>query len=422
MKERKAFYKKYVKRWFDFVIASFSILILLPVFLLISVLVLLFQGWPIVYKQSRPGREEKLFTIYKFRTMSSRRNDKGELLPDNQRLTRFGRMLRATSLDELPELFNILKGDMSLVGPRPLLVEYLPRYNEEQRRRHEVRPGLTGLAQVKGRNLLTWEDRFQYDISYLDQISFLRDMKIIFLTITKTIRREGIHSNTSVTMEHFSGTNNTLTTNSKKDKLLILGAGGHGRVIADVARKMNCWTEIAFLEDNPAKAEGLPFEIIAKVEEFEQFIDKYDMIVGIGANQRREAFQQKLETAGASMAIILHPSAILGGNVTIGQGSVVMAGVIINTGTKIGKGCILNTAATIDHENNIEDFVHLSPGVHTAGNVKVGTLTWLGIGSSVIQNITIAKDCMIGAGAVVVDDLLVTGIYLGVPAKLIMKD
>ncbi len=422
MKGRKTLYKKYVKRMLDFVIAFFSILLLLPLFLLLSVLVLLFQGWPVVYMQSRPGREEKLFTLYKFRTMSSRRDNSGELLPDQQRLTQFGRFLRATSLDELPELFNILKGDMSLVGPRPLLVEYLPRYNEEQRRRHEVRPGLTGLAQVKGRNLLTWEERFQYDISYLEQISFLRDIKIILLTVKKTIRREGIHSNTSVTMEHFNSTNNTLTTKNKKSKLLILGAGGHGRVIADVAKQMNCWTEIAFLEDNPAKSEGLPYEIIGKVEEFEQFIGEFDMMVGIGANQRREELQLKLEAAGASFATILHPSAILGGNVTIGEGSVVMAGVIINIGTKIGKGCILNTAATIDHENNIEDFVHLSPGVHTAGNVKVGTLTWLGIGSSVIQNITIEKDCMIGAGAVVVKDLLVTGIYLGVPAKLIIRE
>lgn len=422
MKERKTMYQKYGKRIFDFVIAFISILLLLPVFLLLSGLVLLLLGRPLVYKQSRPGREEKLFTIYKFRTMSNLRDDSGELLPDQQRLTRFGRILRATSLDELPELFNILKGDMSLVGPRPLLVEYLPRYNKEQRRRHEVRPGLTGLAQVKGRNLLTWEERFQYDISYLEQISFLRDIKIILLTVKKTIRREGIHSNTSVTMEHFSGTNNSQIIIKSKDRLLILGAGGHGKVIADVAKKMNCWTEIAFLEDNPAKAEGLPYEIIGRVEEFDQFLEKYDLMVGIGANERREELQLKLETAGASMATILHPSAILGGNVTIGEGSVVMAGVIINTGTKIGKGCILNTAATIDHENNIEDFVHLSPGVHTAGNVTVRTLTWLGIGSSVIQNITIAKDCMIGAGAVVVKDLKETGIYLGVPAKLIIKE
>ncbi|MFT4144727.1 MAG: acetyltransferase [Mobilitalea sp.] len=223
-------------------------------------------------------------------------------------------------------------------------------------------------------------------------------------------------------MEHFSGTNNTLTTKNKKDKLLILGAGGHGKVIADSALKMNCWKEIAFLEDNPAKAEGFPYVILAKFEDFEQFLGEYDMIAGIGANRKREEIQLKLEAAGASIATILHPNVILGGNVTIGEGSVVMAGVIINTDTKIGKGCILNTAATIDHENNIEDFVHLSPGVHTAGNVKVGTLTWLGIGSSVIQNITIEKDCMIGAGAVVVNNLQVTGIYLGVPAKLIIKD
>ncbi len=158
-----------------------------------------------MFKQKRPGLNERLFYIYKFRTMTDERDDLGELLPDSVRLTRFGKMLRATSLDELPELFNILKGDMSVVGPRPLLVEYLPLYNSFQKRRHEVRPGLTGLAQVSGRNAITWEQKFKYDVEYVDNITFAGDVKIILLTLAKVFTREGINSDASATMEAFKG-------------------------------------------------------------------------------------------------------------------------------------------------------------------------------------------------------------------------
>lgn len=198
-------YKKWIKRCLDIVLSLCGIIVLSPVLLVLFVLVRMKLGSPVLFKQERPGKGEKIFTLCKFRTMTDARDEKGELLPDEVRLTKFGRLLRATSLDELPELFNILKGDMSVIGPRPLLVRYLPRYNSFQRRRHEVRPGLTGLAQVNGRNALTWEEKFVYDVRYVDNLTFAMDVRIFFATVRAVLKHEGINSETSATMEEFMG-------------------------------------------------------------------------------------------------------------------------------------------------------------------------------------------------------------------------
>ena len=193
-------YRKYVKRIFDVIAALAALIILSPIFLIVAVLIRSKLGKPIIFKHQRPGKDEKLFTLYKFRTMTDERDEHNVLLPDEVRLTKFGRLIRATSLDELPELFNIIKGDMSIVGPRPLEVYFLPYYNEKEKHRHDVRPGLTGLAQVNGRNNLTWEQRFEYDISYINQMSFLTDVKIIYQTIIQVIKREG----TDIPLEDFN--------------------------------------------------------------------------------------------------------------------------------------------------------------------------------------------------------------------------
>ncbi len=185
-------YRDYVKRPMDFVISLIAFAALSPVLLLVAVAVKVKLGSPVIFKQERPGRNERIFTIYKFRTMKEGRGENGEQLPDSVRLTEFGRFLRSTSLDELPELWNIIRGDMAIVGPRPLAVEYLPYYNEVERRRHEVRPGLTGLAQVNGRNVTTWEQRFAYDVEYVDRISFALDMMIIFKTMMMAVKRSDI--------------------------------------------------------------------------------------------------------------------------------------------------------------------------------------------------------------------------------------
>lgn len=204
---------KYVKRFFDIFSSLLAIIVLSPVLLVTAVSVRIKLGSPVLFKQERPGKDEKIFVLKKFRTMTDERDENGELLPDDVRLTKYGRFLRSTSIDELPELFNILKGDMSVIGPRPLLVRYLPRYNEYQHRRHEVRPGLSGWAQVNGRNTVSWEDKFKMDVEYVDNYSLLMDIKILVMTVVNVLKHEGISSETSATMEEFMGNGTEETTN-----------------------------------------------------------------------------------------------------------------------------------------------------------------------------------------------------------------
>ena len=185
-------YKKFLKRFIDFILSLIAFIVLLPILLIVAILVRIKLGKPILFKQDRPGKNEKIFTLYKFRTMTDETDELGNLLPDEQRLTKFGKILRSTSIDELPELINIIKGDMSIVGPRPLVIQYLPYYTEEEHHRHDVRPGLTGWAQVNGRNNLDWDERFKLDLKYVNSISFWEDVKIIFITIKKVFQREDV--------------------------------------------------------------------------------------------------------------------------------------------------------------------------------------------------------------------------------------
>ena len=205
-KKNTGFYEQYFKRPQDFVLALVALVFLSPVLCIVALLVRMKLGSPVIFTQERPGKDGKIFRLYKFRSMSDAKDQEGNLLPDSVRLTAFGKKLRATSLDELPELINILKGDMAIVGPRPLLVEYLPRYNAHQARRHEVRPGFTGYAQVHGRNSITWEEKFDYDVYYVDHITFVGDWKIVFQTVGTVLKKEGISSASSTTMEKFMGT------------------------------------------------------------------------------------------------------------------------------------------------------------------------------------------------------------------------
>jgi undecaprenyl phosphate N,N'-diacetylbacillosamine 1-phosphate transferase len=198
-------YRNYFKRFIDFILSVTGFLVLLPVFLIVTLILLFANGGSPFFFQRRPGKAGKIFLLIKFKTMNDRKDAHGNLLPDDKRLTPVGKFVRKTSLDELPQLINVIKGDMSLIGPRPLLVEYLPLYNEQQKRRHEVRPGITGWAQVNGRNAISWQQKFEYDVWYVDHLSFELDMKIIFMTIQKVFKAEGISSTTYATMEKFLG-------------------------------------------------------------------------------------------------------------------------------------------------------------------------------------------------------------------------
>lgn len=199
-------YRYAIKRFLDIFLSGLALILLSPILIVVAILVRTKLGSPVLFKQERPGKNEKIFTLYKFRTMTDEKDETGQLLPDEVRLTSFGKMLRSTSLDELPELINIFKGEMSIIGPRPLLVKYLPLYNEEQKHRHDVRPGLTGLAQINGRNAITWEKKFEYDVEYVNNLSFILDCQIFFGTIMAVLKREGISSATDATMEAFKGT------------------------------------------------------------------------------------------------------------------------------------------------------------------------------------------------------------------------
>jgi len=203
-------YRRFIKRSLDFMLSLIAIVILSPIFIIVAILVKTKLGSPILFSQHRPGLNGEIFTMYKFRTMTDERDASGNLLPNEKRHTKFGKFLRSTSLDELPELFNIIKGDMSIIGPRPLLVEYLPLYNNFQKRRHEVRPGLSGLAQAKGRNSLSWEEKFILDVEYVENVSFLNDVKIILLTIKKVFVREGINFDSGMKDTKFRGSKETL--------------------------------------------------------------------------------------------------------------------------------------------------------------------------------------------------------------------
>ena len=200
-------YTAYLKRWIDFLVAFIALILLSPFLLLVAILLWINNNGNIFFVQQRPGKDARLFSVMKFKTMNDKKDEHGNLLPDKKRITVIGRFIRSTSIDELPQLINVLKGDMSLIGPRPLLPKYLPLYNEQQKKRHAVRPGITGWAQVNGRNAISWQQKFEYDVWYVNNLSFLVDLKILWLTFKKIIIREGINSNDNVTMTPFTGNN-----------------------------------------------------------------------------------------------------------------------------------------------------------------------------------------------------------------------
>lgn len=387
------FYRRYGKRMLDLSIAIPFSIIALPLLLVTSVLVRIFLGSPVLFRQERPGRGGRIFRICKFRTMTDARDSAGNLLHDAQRLTAFGKFLRASSLDELPELWNVLIGQMSLIGPRPLKVRYLPLYSPEQARRHELTPGVTGWAQVNGRNSLGWEHRFTLDVWYVDHLSFWLDLKILFKTFFAVFNRKGVSAEGHVTMPDFEGTR----------KVVVIGAGGHGKVVVSTLQAAGVTVD-AIYDDNQALwgSQILGVPVCGPIVELKTSNEKFAGIVGIGHSGIR---QQLAESLPVEWMTAVHPRAFVHPSVKLGIGTVVFAGAVLQPSVQIGKHVIVNTSASVDHDCSIGDYVGIGPGTHLSGTVKIGDRSLLGTGCSVLPNVQIESDVTAGAGTVVINDL-----------------
>lgn len=398
-------YQTFIKPLLDITFATVLFMVLLPVFLVVALLVRIFLGSPIFFTQQRPTKGERVFTIYKFRTMRDDRDRDGNLLSDEVRLTKLGKFIRSTSLDEIPQLINIIKGDMSFVGPRPLLVEYLPRYNARQKLRHTVKAGITGLAQVNGRNAISWEKKLEYDAIYAEKISFWLDLMILFKTVKKVLIRDGISSENRATTEPFLG---------NFDRIYIYGGSGHGAVVAETAIRSNYKVE-GFIDDNPDN--GISFEEFLIRSSKEHFA----VVVGIGDNATRQTITQKLKNSGVKIATIIDPSAVISPQATIGEGVVIFANSVINARAVIEEGAIINSGVVVEHDCVIGAFSHLAPTVAIAGGSSIGKQCFVGIGAKIINSVKIGDKTTIGAGAVVINDLSSSITAVGVPAKEVKK-
>lgn len=392
------------KRQLDFICSLILLIALLPLFAAIALLILLFSGRPVFFEQTRSGYKGKPFTIIKFRTMEHA----GDNDFSTRRISLPGRFLRRCGLDELPQLLNILKGEMSFVGPRPLPREYLPLYSARQARRLNVLPGLTGWAQVNGRNAVSWETRLHMDSWYVEHASFRLDCHILLMTIGCVVRGVGVNHCEEMTMPSFEAT--------KDASLLILGAGGHGRVVAETAQKGGAYRRIAFLDDGGASECG-GFTILGRFDEYRRFADRYaHATVALGNNVQRLSWLHRLEEAGYNLPVLIHPSAIVGKGVFIGKGCVILSGAAVVTGAALGVGCIVNTLAGVDHDCRLGDGVHICPGAHLAGGVQVGDLSTVYTGACAANNVKIGARSRVAAGAAVVCDLPCDVLAAGMPA------
>lgn len=397
-------YKNLLKPLLDFVAATLGLILLSPLFIVATIaLSIANQGKPFFF-QKRPGKNGKIFTIIKFKTMNDKKDADGILLSDEIRLTTIGKFVRKTSLDEIPQLLNVLKGDMSIIGPRPLLPNYLHLYSPFQNRRHEVKPGITGWAQVNGRNAISWDQKFELDVYYVSHISLFLDIKILFKTVLKVVKSEGINAQDAATIEPFSG--NT--------KLLVIGAGGHSKVVVDCIEEENKYQITTILDDAPPAYFIGQYQV--ELRELDYEYQSLNAIIAIGNPTHRKKIANQLKS---NYVMTIHPSAVVSKHAKIGEGCQVFATAVINAAATIGKHCIINTGAIIEHDCVLEDFVHVAPNATLGGGVKVGESTHIGMGASILQNITIGKNVTIGAGAVVTKDIPDNCTAVGIPAQLI---
>eukprot|EP00439_Symbiodinium_sp_Y106_P088936 s1_g1472.t1 len=389
-------------------VAVTALAVLIVPMAMVAVVIRVTLGSPILFRQERIGLAGRSFHIVKFRTMRDAVDADGVSLPDDQRMTVLGRFLRSTSIDELPELWNIVRGDMSFVGPRPLLPEYLPYYLPDQMRRHEVRPGLTGLAQINGRNSQSWDERFQLDVEYVDSQSLSGDIVILLKTFLSVVSREGVSAEGHETMPRFD------------DQVWVLGGGGHAKVVIATLQTRGDSVAGVFDDDASKKGEFLLSTIIQGVTPELAWWESEarSAIIAIGDNLTR----QRVAEIPAHWVTAVHDAANVHASVKVGRGTLVCAGVIIQPDVEIGSHAIVNTGASIDHDCKIGDFAHVAPGATLAGEVSIGNRALIGAGATVIQGVEIGADAVVGAGAVVVSNVSDGDTVAGVPARSLTHD
>lgn len=414
-----------IKRIIDIIFSLFAIIIFMPIYLLIAYKIKKNLGSPILFRQARPGLNGKPFEMIKFRTMKDATDANGNPLPDSERLTQFGRMLRATSLDELPELWNVLKGDMSLVGPRPLLMEYLPLYNERQTKRHNVRPGVTGYAQVNGRNAISWEEKFELDVWYVENQSFWLDIKILLKTISKVIKKDDITAEGEATMSKFTGSS----------VYAVYGASGCGRslmpVVRDFISKQNTIkaNNIYFIDDSIADSEdkNINGHQVINYNSFKNLpIQNKYVIIAIANSAIREKIAETLKTDNIKLWSVISPNSEIFDNVTIDEGCAISPYVTIGSNTKIGKCFHANLYSYVEHDCIIGGYVTFAPSAKCNGNVHIDDYAYIGSGAIIKQGtptkpLKIGKGAIIGMGAVVTKDVPEGVTVVGNPAKPLIK-
>lgn len=393
------------KRYLDLVVVCASLPITLPIMGLAALALRLLQGKDIFFFQDRIGKDGKSFTLVKFRTMKSGSGC------DMERTTAIGALLRKLSIDELPEIYNILKGEMSIVGPRPLPVSYLPYFSKAEDKRHQVLPGLTGLAQVSGRNRFSWAEKFKSDLEYIEKASVALDLKIIFKTFSAIFSFSKVNASVSKTMSALS------------DRLYIIGAGGHAKVAFETALQNGI--EVAGILDANEDLWGKTFRLSHGENHRDIKIGRVDdlpqdalVFIAIGNNSAREKTVTQLQNKAPRFASLIHPEANVSESAIINEGTGVFMGASVQSSARIGSHAIINTNSSVDHDCEIESFAHIAPGASLCGGVKIGKATLVGVGSSIAPLCSIEAHSTIAAGSSVNSNLLIKGLYAGSPARL----
>ena len=417
-----------MKRFFDLSAAICALVILSPVLLLIALLVRLSLGSPILFRQDRPGFKGNLFTCIKFRTMTDARDEFGELLPDAQRLTPLGRFLRNTSIDELPGLINVVRGEMSLVGPRPLLPQYITRYTSAQMRRHDVKPGITGWVQINGRNALDWNQKFALDNWYVDHRSFWLDLRILAATVWQVFKRDGIAQPGHATMPEFLGTNpRCKKAVTQPTRIIVVGAGGAAREIVSALDSINkieqrfeflgyVVSDLSRLQPRDSRDQVLGD--FSWLQANRNSFDALAIGVGFPASRLRLAAEIRHFLPEVEWPSIIHPTAIIDlDSARIAEGCFIGAGVTATVNITLEAFVLCNFGCTLGHEARIGAGSVVNPGANISGGVVISTGVLVGTGSQILQYLHIGAGATVGAGAVVTRDVAEGVTVLGVPAR-----